>query len=754
MRRNSIIFLLLVTAVAGCMNAPGLKKESEAPSRSDGYAASESVGAHKNAWKNADRCTMCHMTWSWEYGYYRGWDRHGFISDYTKQSPMGYKDPWGLDVPVNTFREYYYTAWWNGPWLEERVNPNPEMHMDGYGPVNEGRSKPSDFKGAVIVVDQSGNGDVRTIQEGVNRAARGSTVFVKAGTYKESVRLREGIRLWGENARTTIIDSGVKQSGVIAANGCDISGFTLTGSGMDYDRLIFTAGVHAFDCDSTLVIRGNIFYSNAVFGVLVESSRAGGTPKKAEDRYIRPEQSLKPLKYTGWSTPRIIGNTFYMIGERAVYCIHSSPEIANNIFMGNVKTVGMTQFSRPFIHHNVFYRNNVPLNINRSMPVVAYNIMLRNYWGQRVIEGSFPLIHNNITWESPWYREFGEDGRPLAYTPFPGTGEQNVNPGLVDPDKGDFRISQNSPVKRLSNTKNGYGLIKGYGIQQPPVIPCEKSWAEGFLCRSDTTRMAVTELDRLNSRIKSLDLSYTIEYRSFLDVRYDKSGNQTSAKIRTSPVSGADYSARCFFSGEKRRKNYHMTLFAGRKTVADSGSVFFDGDRVRVPDGLFKTDSRLIGDARQVGERPVRENLGGLYLDYDQYLNGAIGPIGTFYYGYLRILGGLANPKTSRVDGHECLVIQYPHLGADQLYTFYLDPSIGYRPRKLEHYFERRLYRRVDNYQYEKIDGMYFPVAVTITDYAVKEPLVGKVAGTCVMRVVPGSLKVNVAEETGRMKKN
>ncbi len=742
MNPKSIILLLMVMAIAGCMGASGLKKEGKAPSRND-YSASASPSARKDAWKNADRCTMCHMVWSWEYGYYRGWDRHGFISDYTKLSPAGYKDPWGLDVPVNTFHEYYYTGWWKGPWLEGKATPNPAMRLDGYGPVNEGRSKPGDFKGAVVVVDPSGKGDVRTIQEGVTRASRGSTVFVKAGTYRESVRMKAGVRLWGENPKTTIIDSGTKQSGIIAANGCDISGFTLTGSGMDYDRLVFTAGVHALDCDSTLVIRGNIFYSNAVFGVLVESSRAGGTPKKAEDRYIHPELAVKPLKYTGWSSPRIIGNTFYMIGERAVYCIHSSPEIANNIFMGNVKTVGMTQLSQPFIHHNVFYRNNVPLNINRSMPVVAYNIMYRNYWGQRVIEGSFPLIHDNITWESPWYREFGEDGRPSPYTPFPGTGEQNVNPGFVAPDKGDFRISLKSPVKRLTNLKNGYGLIKGYGIQQPPVIPCEKSWAEGFLCRGDTTRMVVAELDRQNSRIRNLDLSYTIEYRSFLDAKYDKSGNQISAKIRPKPVSGTDYQARWSLVSGKRQKTYRMAMFAGGKSLADSGTVFFDGDRVRVPGGRFKTDSRLIGDARQVGERPARENLGGLYLDYDQYLNGAIGPIGTFYYGYLRILGGAASPKTALVDGHECLVIRYPHLGADQVFTFYLDPSIGYRPRKLEHYFERRLYRTVDNYRYEKIDGLYLPVSATITDYAVKDPIAGKIAGTCIMRVVPGSLRLN-----------
>jgi hypothetical protein len=743
MRTRAILTVFLFAAIAGCMGASNIRKPSPAAGRVDSPSAFLSLKERQAAWKQSDRCTQCHMVWSWEYGYYRGWDRHGLISDYTLLSPAGYKDPWGLDVPVNSFREYYFTDWWKGSWLDERIQTAPVMHLDGYGPPNEGRSKPGDFNGEVIVVDQKGGGAARTIQEGVDRAKRGATVFVRAGRYKESVRLGEGIRLWGENPRTTIIDSGTDKSGIIAANGCDISGFTITGSGMDYDRLVFTAGIHVLDCDSTLVIRGNIFYSNAVFGVLVESSRTSGTPAHSLERYIAPEHALSPLAYSGYPNPRIIGNTFHMIGERAVYCIHSSPEIANNIFMGNVKTVGMTQLSRPFIHHNVFYRNNVPLNINRSMPVVCNNIMVRNYWGQRVIEGSSPVIHDNITWESPWYREFGEDGRPIPFVPFPGTGELTVNPAFVNPDSGDFNLSPSSPVKRPFGALNGYGLVRGYGIQCPPVVPCSESWAEIFLARNDTTRAVLAAVDSQNDRIRSLDVSYTIEYRSFMSVDFDRAGNQCAVSIVKSPVSGTDYRAHVSMTGDTRRKTYRMARFAGKETAADSGTVFFDGERVRVSGGVFNTESKLIDDTRGVGERPVRENPGGLLLDYDQYLNGAIGPGGTFFYGFLRILGGEAIPRREKVDGRECIVIKYPHLGADQKYVFSLDPAIGYRPIRIQHFFERRLFREIDGYRYEEVGGMFFPVTATITDYVVRGPFAGKVAGTCVMKVTPGSLRVN-----------
>lgn len=734
MRYTAIIPLLAAITITGCKGVSGMKNGPYGRSGEEKSGAFFQNGLQKWGLRNFSRCAACHENRSLIHGYFRGWDRYGFTDDHTALPPFGYMDPWGLDVPVNPYREYYFTGWWKSPWPEEKIDLRPDMHLDGYGPVNEGRSKPGDFKGPVVVVDQNGGGDARTIGEGVKRASRGTLIFVRAGTYHERVRLKEGIRIWGENPETTIIDCGSRQSCIVAANGCDISGFTFTGTGKYYGTPVFSVGVHVPGCDSTLVIRGNIFSGYAVSGIFVESPHTEAATKHADYR---------TMKFRGWPNPRIIGNTFHAIGERAVYCVHSSPEIANNIFAGNFKTVGMIMQSRPFIHHNIFYRNTMPITINRSMPVVAYNILLCNCWGQHVIEGSFPVIHDNVVWESPWFREFGEDGRPIPYTPFPGTGNREVNPELVNPAGGDFRISLKSPVKRLSNTKNGFGLIKGYGIQYPPIIHFEKNPYDEFVCRNDTILMIVTELDRLNESIETLDLSYSVEYRNFLEVKYHRSGGQSSAKVMKNPVSGFDYHARWFYSMGRRHKTYRMTLFDGRKTRADSGRVYFDGERVRVSSGRFKTDSRLIGDPRRGGTCPGRENPGGLPLDYDQYLNGAIGPLGTFYYGFLRIFGGNQPREKAVVDGHECLVIGYPGFDAEQTHRFYLDPAIGYRPRKLEQYSRGRLRRSVDSYTYENIGGMFLPVRVTVTDFAVKEPYIGKIAGVCVMRVDPGSIRLN-----------
>jgi len=732
MIRQFLLSMLILSTFAGCSI---LMNNGEFSDRERDLRAGNVPSSMHQEWAEADRCTKCHMIWSWEHGYYSNWDRYGFISDYWKSSPYAYKDPYRLGAQNNSLIEFYFTDWWNGPWLDSQPDMNPPMRLDGYERVNDGTAQPDDFEGKVIIVDQSGKGDARSIQEGVDLAGPGAIVFVRPGTYHESVRLTHGICLWGQDAHTTIIDPDLTDHAIIAANNCDISGFTFTGTGMNYKDYTFSAGVYTLDCDSTLVVRGNIFDSNAVYGVLVESSRIGGTPVDPWERYISMDNALDNIQYTSMPNPRIIGNTFYMIGERAVYAIHAAPEVVNNVFIGNVKTVGMTQHSRPYIHHNVFYRNNVTINANRSMPVVCNNIMLDNYWGQRIVEGSRPYFHDNITWNSPYYKEFAENGERIAYKPLPGNGEYSIAPGFVDPDGGDFLLKQDSPLSQMMSQDMVYGLIEARGVQLPPVFACKRSYAEEFNNRSVQNDEIVAAVMQRNERINNISATYEISYRSYLDVAYTPDGDQVFPRISKEPVDGIDYQvSRWIMSGEKRYKQYSATIYEGARAVSDSGTIVFDGKQIHALSGRYTDICRTYDDPDEVGEHVFRENPGGLYLDYDQYLNGAIGAGGTFFFGYLKILGGKFSDDRVTVNGHECIVVEYPHLGTDQIFRFYLDPEICYLPRRIDHYFERELYRRIDGYEYRTIDGISVPVRAVITDFVVKGELTGSVAGVCTMQ--------------------
>lgn len=229
-----------------------------------------------------------------------------------------------------------------------------------------------------------------------------------------------------------------------------------------------------------------------------------------------------------------------------------------------------------------------------------------------------------------------------------------------------------------------------------------------------------------------------------MDVEYDEYGDQASVEIKKEPVSGMTYDVPVWIMKDgKRRKIYTSILFSTEKSLSDSGTVIYNGKILQVLSGRFKKYCTTFNDPFMIGEKTYRENTGGLYLDYDQYLNGSIGPMGTFFFGYITVFGGEVLDSRESVDGHECVVIVYPNIGVDQKYKFYLDPEIGYMPRKLEQYFERELYRKIDSYSYEQVKNVYLPVSITLTDYAVKKPHIGKVVGTTIMKVKPGSLKLN-----------
>ena len=61
-------------------------------------------------------------------------------------------------------------------------------------------------RGEVIVVDKNGEGSYKTIQEAVNYAQPGTTVYVKKGEYREIIDIKKRINLVGEDKDSTLIN--------------------------------------------------------------------------------------------------------------------------------------------------------------------------------------------------------------------------------------------------------------------------------------------------------------------------------------------------------------------------------------------------------------------------------------------------------------------------------------------------------------------------------------------------------------------
>jgi nitrous oxidase accessory protein NosD len=75
--------------------------------------------------------------------------------------------------------------------------------------------------------------DYATIQEAINNANEGDTVFVRKGTYYETVIVNKTISLVGENAYNTTIDGGGLATYIVSvtSNDAQVSGFRIVDGG-------------------------------------------------------------------------------------------------------------------------------------------------------------------------------------------------------------------------------------------------------------------------------------------------------------------------------------------------------------------------------------------------------------------------------------------------------------------------------------------------------------------------------------------
>ncbi len=88
--------------------------------------------------------------------------------------------------------------------------------------------------GVTIYVDDSGGQDYTSIQEAIDNANDGDTIFVYSGKYFENLFIDKTITLTGENKDSTIIDGGKKDSVIVVIDDeVNISGFTITHCGVE-----------------------------------------------------------------------------------------------------------------------------------------------------------------------------------------------------------------------------------------------------------------------------------------------------------------------------------------------------------------------------------------------------------------------------------------------------------------------------------------------------------------------------------------
>lgn len=113
--------------------------------------------------------------------------------------------------------------------------------------------------------------DYPTIQEGIDHAAEGDCILVRAGTYVENIVVdKPNLIIKGENRFTTIVDGGKKTDAIaVSAPNITIEGFTVTNGWNENEYLWDVSGVKILS--SNVTVKGNIIKSNRL-GVTVVTS--------------------------------------------------------------------------------------------------------------------------------------------------------------------------------------------------------------------------------------------------------------------------------------------------------------------------------------------------------------------------------------------------------------------------------------------------------------------------------------------------
>lgn len=245
--------------------------------------------------------------------------------------------------------------------------------------------------------------DFPTIQEAVNNAIDGDTVFIRAGTYYEHVVINKTLSLIGENRTTTIVDGN--RVGVVvnvARNGVVVSGLTVRRSGSIYweNAGIFLGNVENCSISDNILtensfaglelsysrscnVFGNSFLSNGGVGVTLIGASFNNLSR---NNFARNGWSA--LTLNEGANNNIISKNIMTSNNLAVtgYCINLYRSNNNNIQENRITGDDNGIRAEYWSNFNAIFWNNITSNTYTDVSVERYSD--RNIISGNMISGS------------------------------------------------------------------------------------------------------------------------------------------------------------------------------------------------------------------------------------------------------------------------------------------------------------------------------------------------------------------------------
>lgn len=260
--------------------------------------------------------------------------------------------------------------------------------------------------GNTIYVDDSGGADYTSIQDAIDAASSGDTVYVYSGTYNENVVISKNLTLTGENKDTTTIDGG-KNGHVLYAYGTlsnkietHISGFTIR-----------NAGGLGYDCIALSYVNNGNINNNKI----MNSDESDGIQLDHCNDVTISDNTVSNNEGSGVSLTlsdnNIIHNNVIQSNQKGMYIYYfsNSNEIYENTITGN------SQYGVHIVQslNNRFYLNDFTNNGQNAQDP------LTNYWSYNS-QGNY--------WDD--YNDYDSDENGIGDSPYdiPGGNNQDEYP--------------------------------------------------------------------------------------------------------------------------------------------------------------------------------------------------------------------------------------------------------------------------------------------------------------------------------------
>jgi|GEM_PF-2593774 len=294
--------------------------------------------------------------------------------------------------------------------IEVKKNSSKKTSSDP--PVESGKKESN----ATITVAKDGSSDYSSIQDAVDGANVGDTVYVKAGIYHETIELKSGITLRGAGRERTKIKFG-GDACVIDATGVSnvkVRNFTIeyTGSNghatlwidhsskdVTVSENVITGATYAgieIDGDSTdILIESNTVRDNTQSGIYIHDN-SKGTVKNNEiydNKY--------GIEISTGSSPLVENNIIYKNAKHGILIHEKSPGkvIGNEIYDNEGDGINVEEESNPLISKNLIRGNEnhgVGIETKATGEILENEILLNRYSGIKINgRNTRPIVHNN-----------------------------------------------------------------------------------------------------------------------------------------------------------------------------------------------------------------------------------------------------------------------------------------------------------------------------------------------------------------------